>query len=100
MTRVATEIVALCLRALDAKRNGSSMSDLLIQSIQMNPRVRLKSVTFSDGIERMIGPDDVVILVGPNNSGKSAALKGISQRLSQSEYTYPPIKDIKLEKEG
>lgn len=40
-----------------------------------NPSVTFESITFSDGTEITLGSTDVVVLVGPNNAGKSAALR-------------------------
>ena len=34
-----------------------------------------EEITFSDGTLISLEPDDVVVLVGPNNAGKSAALR-------------------------
>lgn len=39
--------------------------------------VRFKSLTFSDGTTVELDPNDVVVLVGPNNAGKSLALREI-----------------------
>ena len=39
------------------------------------PAVRFKSLTFSDGTTVEMEPNDVVVLVGPNNAGKSLALR-------------------------
>ena len=39
------------------------------------PSVTFKSLTFSDGTTISLDPDDVVVLVGPNNAGKSVTLR-------------------------
>src|SRR5687767_12170292 len=39
------------------------------------PTVTFKSLTFSDGHAVELDPADIVVFVGPNNSGKSAALR-------------------------
>ncbi len=39
------------------------------------PSVTFESLTFSDGTTIDLDPADVVVLVGPNNAGKSAALR-------------------------
>lgn len=46
----------------------------------MQPRAWVKSVTFSDGTTIALEKNDVVVIVGPNNSGKSAALRGIRDK--------------------
>jgi hypothetical protein len=47
----------------------------------MQPHVFITSVTFSDGTEVPIPEAGVVAFVGPNNSGKSAALRQILEHL-------------------
>ena len=39
------------------------------------PSVTFESITFSDGTTIDLDPSDVVVLVGPNNAGKSVALR-------------------------
>lgn len=39
------------------------------------PTVRFERLTFSDGTTVKIDPADIVVLVGPNNAGKSVALR-------------------------
>ena len=39
------------------------------------------SITFSDGTEIKLEPTDVVVLVGPNNSGKSLALRDLEANI-------------------
>ena len=41
----------------------------------VRPSVTFESITFSDGTTIRLDPADVVVLVGPNNAGKSAALR-------------------------
>ena len=48
------------------------------------PAVRVQSLSFSDGTTVSIDPSDVVVLVGPNNAGKSRALHDIEDRASKS----------------
>ena len=52
-------------------------------TVETNPSVTFESITFSDGTEITLGPTDVVVLVGPNNSGKSAALRDLHGFVSQ-----------------
>ena len=44
------------------------------------PRVAISSLTFSDGTDVPISPNDVVLVVGPNNAGKSAGLRAIRDK--------------------
>lgn len=48
------------------------------------PQVKFRSITFSGGQTITLEPDDIVVLVGPNNAGKSAALRELQHRLSGS----------------
>ena len=42
---------------------------------QTRPSITFESLTFSDGSVVHLQPDDIVVFVGPNNAGKSAALR-------------------------
>jgi predicted ATPase len=48
------------------------------------------SANFSDGTIIKFAPSDITVLVGPNNSGKSAALEGL-QRLAHSRDDNGPV---------
>lgn len=50
----------------------------------MAVRCWINQVTFSDGTVVDLGADEVVVIVGPNNSGKSAALKTLSAHVTQA----------------
>jgi ABC-type hemin transport system ATPase subunit len=39
------------------------------------PSITFESVTFSDGTTIQLGVSDIIVLVGPNNAGKSAMLR-------------------------
>jgi len=45
----------------------------------ITPRASINSVTFSDGSTISLSCNDIVVFVGPNNAGKSVALKNIVQ---------------------
>ena len=49
-----------------------------------DPAVTLQSITFSDGTTITLQPTDVVVLVGPNNAGKSAALRELENHVRSS----------------
>ena len=59
--------------------DGTIEQDLKIQ--QPNDKVRLTfaSITFSDGTTVRTEPLDVIVLVGPNNAGKSLALRELHE---------------------
>lgn len=48
------------------------------------PALTFESLTFSDGTTISLDPRDVVVFVGPNNAGKSAALKELQQHIGSS----------------
>lgn len=63
-----------------------------------------ESITFSDNTSLALDADDVVVFVGPNNAGKSAALRELQNILSQRsrekpEHTYV-IKSCKVRRLG
>ncbi len=66
----------------------------------MEPRVWVKTITFSDGTTISLEKDDVVVVVGPNNSGKSATLRGIRDKFASPSAANPAIKAITLERQG
>ncbi|MBA3613091.1 MAG: AAA family ATPase [Nitrospirales bacterium] len=47
------------------------------------PRVAISQLTFSDWTEVVISQNDIVLVVGPNNAGKSAALRAIRDKHSK-----------------
>ena len=63
------------------------------------PSVYFTEITFSDGSTIKLERNDVVVLVGPNNAGKSLALKELQTHL-MGEYTGRVIKSAKFAKSG
>ena len=47
-----------------------------------DPAVTFNSITFSDGTTISLEPNDVVVFVGPNNAGKSVALRELEGQVS------------------
>jgi len=70
------------------------------QEITSKPRVWIHEVTFSDGTKVTLKPDDIVVLVGPNNSGKSVALKNIEQKAKEKTSSTVVVTSVKLAVEG
>ena len=64
-----------------------------------SPSVTFESITFSDGTTIGLDPADVVVLVGPNNSGKSLALRELDDYIGGNSAT-TVFKSIKLRKIG
>lgn len=48
----------------------------------MGVQLQLSSITFRDGTEIALGPGSVLLVVGPNNSGKTSALREIRSCLA------------------
>jgi ATPase subunit of ABC transporter with duplicated ATPase domains len=63
------------------------------------PAVTFESLTFSDGTTIALDPNDTVVLVGPNNAGKSAALRELEQHIGP-EIEQTVIKAASLIKSG
>ena len=53
----------------------------------MDPTISFRSMTFSDGTTIDLEPNDVVVFVGPNNAGKSLALREIDQHVGDARTT-------------
>lgn len=60
--------------------------------------VFIGSATFSDGKTVDFGPNDVVVLVGPNNSGKSETLRALAGKLAASQTASPVVQAISIKK--
>lgn len=59
----------------EAPRDGAGL---------LRPRLSFKTITFSDGTELTLDDDDIVVFVGPNNAGKSAALRELEEWVARS----------------
>lgn len=53
-------------------------------AMPLRPSLSFASITFSDGTSLSLDDDDIVVFVGPNNSGKSAALRELEAWLARS----------------
>jgi ABC-type cobalamin/Fe3+-siderophores transport system ATPase subunit len=60
---------------------------------------RVIGITFSGTSEQIVINTDVVVLVGPNNAGKSRALREIAANLEESDET-AVVEDLAFEKGG
>lgn len=49
-----------------------------------DPAIVFKSITFSDGTKVPLDPRDVIVFVGPNNAGKSVALRELEKHVEDS----------------
>ena len=58
-----------------------------------------KTITFSDGTILTLDEDDIVVFVGPNNAGKSAALRELNECVAGPQFGLV-IKKVSITKEG
>ncbi|WP_036379780.1 ATP-dependent endonuclease [Muricauda sp. MAR_2010_75] len=66
----------------------------------MNPKVWIKKIEFSDNTVIEFDKNDIIVVVGPNNSGKSALLKESSSLLRTKNTNTKVIKSIEFDKYG
>ncbi len=66
----------------------------------MEPKIWINKITFSDNTTIEFESNDIIVIVGPNNSGKSASLKEISNFLITKNAKSKVIKSIKFSKSG
>src|SRR5262245_38839445 len=64
------------------------------------PRAWIQAVAFNDGTELVLGRHEVVVFVGPNNVGKSAALRDIHGKLQHRGNGTVVIRDVRYGLEG
>jgi len=64
------------------------------------PRVAISQLNFSDGTEVAISPNDIVLVVGPNNAGKSAALRAIRDKLQNASSRSPVLQNLVIQRTG
>lgn len=67
---------------------------------KVDAKITLKSLTFSDDTKIHLNPNDIVVLVGPNNSGKSASLKEIEDHLRNKVPPTHVVTSVEVEKAG
>lgn len=65
-----------------------------------NQAVSVKCMTFSDGAKIELEKNDLVVLVGPNNAGKSVALRNINQKLVKKNIVTQVVTDLEIEMSG
>lgn len=63
------------------------------------PRLWIQECSFSDGTRITFGKSDVILIVGPNNSGKSATLRAIRDKLTNNEASQI-VSAISFDREG
>src|SRR5687768_10751657 len=63
-------------------------------------KVWISEITFSDASKIPISKNEIVVFVGPNNSGKSASLKEAASLLQRKNENGKVIKDIVISSQG
>ncbi len=66
----------------------------------MATKIWISEITFSDDTSIQFDKNEIVVFVGPNNSGKSASLKESATLLKTKKKKGKVLKDIIIEKEG
>lgn len=82
--------------------NFSSVAPLLpkVHSGGMVIRITIKTIKFSDGTAIDASGTQIVVLVGPNNAGKSSTLNEIFTGAGNSDEVGPVLRDVLMEKHG
>lgn len=63
-------------------------------------KVWLSEIKFSDNKKVLINENDIVVIVGPNNAGKSATLKEAAKMLRQKNEKGKVVLDVTINKNG
>jgi len=64
------------------------------------PHLSIASIQFSDGTTLSTEPGDIVVLVGPNNSGKTVALKNIESKIIARSNRGVVVKAVETSAQG
>jgi hypothetical protein len=65
-----------------------------------SPSAHISELVFSDGRAIPLDKRDVVLVVGPNNAGKSATLRGIRDKLKDPSSRNPVLQSLQVHKTG
>lgn len=68
--------------------------------ITNTPAVHISELNFSDGTSLPLNPGEIVLIVGPNNVGKSATLRSIREKVKEPASISAVLSSIKLVKSG
>lgn len=66
----------------------------------MQPRIWIKELEFNDGTKIPLDERDIIVFLGPNNSGKSTCLNEINNLIKSTSFEGKIIKSIKTETSG
>ena len=82
----------------NAPKNNSELPNETDSAIN-DPAVTFEEITFSDNTNIALGPNDVVVLVGPNNAGKSVTLRELDKHVKDS-FQGITVKSVKIHRSG
>lgn len=82
----------------DAQQNETSETKTLGEDGY--PRAFVKSLKFNDGTVIDLNPNDIVVIVGPNNMGKSATLREIEQKVASPQSATTILNGIQIDRVG
>jgi len=71
-----------------------------IETLIMKTRIWISKIEFSDTSELEFDKNQITVFVGPNNAGKSAALKELNLLTRSNNNNSVVLKNINLEKDG
>lgn len=77
-----------------------AQSEALGSATPVRPRMTFDEITFSGQQKLQLGGEDIVVFVGPNNAGKSAALRNLEQLLRGPQEITPVIRKVAFRIEG
>ena len=66
----------------------------------MKAGVFIKEITFSGSQKIAVDKNDIVVIVGPNNAGKSVTLKALNEFVKNAKYKNPVVSAVDITSEG
>lgn len=84
----------------DAVETETPLTDPADGGVRNRPRAWLIGIQFSDGTQIELAEHEVVVLVGPNNVGKSQALRDIHAKLNDRGHEALVVRDLAYQLEG
>lgn len=66
----------------------------------MKAGVFIKEITFSGAQKIAVDKNDIVVIVGPNNAGKSVTLKALNEFVKNAKYKNPVVSAVDIISEG
>lgn len=75
-------------------------SDSIATDAPIRPTLSFKEVTFSGGTSLSFSEDEIVVFVGPNNAGKSAALKEMEALVAKNSAQTVVVKSAAFNRTG